>query len=94
MTFTMAYNNATTRLESAQKKANVLYVQNLLRLGDAAIVGHSKDNTFFVDQEMFVIGNPDGVILIKTQIVSTDRRSPDYIWVSKWLAGLKLPLKL
>jgi uncharacterized lipoprotein YehR (DUF1307 family) len=87
---------ARHRVYSAQKKANVLYLQDRItfqdvRVYDGANLGEAKQNVV-VDEEVFYFGNGAEGFLVKIYLPQLPDRGDAFSWTKSWLAGLQIPL--
>lgn len=89
--FPLLYQDVLVGVGSAQKKGNVMYVQLEAKFGSATIEEQPNASSFYLFQEWFFVSTLNYAILVKTQIPSTERRSPAFSWVAQWLAGLRIP---
>ena len=85
------------RVVSAQKKGNVFYLQTRITFPEAEIKLNNDDkNTivseFYINEELFFLSSRNKGYLIRVMIPYANNRSSDFLWVSRWLAGLQIPL--
>jgi len=87
-------------ISSAQKQANVMYLDLEIRLLRAKIeksydefcrVGSSP--TIVIRREFFFISYGPGGYLISIQVPTCDGRSKAFDWINEWLAGLRIAVR-
>ena len=87
-------------ISSAQKQANVMYLDLEIRLLRTKIeksydefcrVGSSP--TIVIRREFFFISYGPGGYLISIQVPTCDGRSKAFDWINEWLAGLRIAVR-
>jgi len=89
------FSGSTYKVFSAQKKANVFYIQAQesfpVRSSDSKTDPGSR---LVINEEIFYFSMGQNGLLIKVFLPEIDGRGEDAAWVRSWLAGLQIPLNL
>jgi hypothetical protein len=88
---------AEHRIYSAQKKGNVLYLQDRVTFRKARIYDGDKlsaagERNIAVDQEIFFFGSGADGYLVKVYLPPVPDRADAFSWIKSWLSGLQIPL--
>ena len=89
---TQIIEGASARINSVQKKGNVLYMQSTVSFASAKIAGQAGTTTLTIDSEVFVVATPKSMYMVLVEVPSTDGRSDAYAWVGQWLSGIRIPI--
>ena len=83
----MLVKGATFKVVNADKKGNTLYLHTQI-----AIPRSQKSEKIYWDRELICICKSDKTFLILTSAPSTDQRTAANLWITSWLAGLRVPM--
>ncbi|HEX8625923.1 MAG TPA: hypothetical protein VF782_12735, partial [Allosphingosinicella sp.] len=86
---TQVIPEANLDITSIEKRGNVLYAQSRLKIGGGE---KQQGKAIIVATEMFVVTMPTRTILVRSVVPSRDGRSDAFQWVTRFLAGLRVPL--
>jgi len=87
---------AEHRIHSAQKKGNVLYLQDRITFRNARIYDGDKleagERNIVIDQEVFFFGSGADGYVLKVFLPPVPDRADAFSWIKSWLSGLQIPL--
>lgn len=84
--------NAQVDLRNVEKRGNVLYAQSSMRISGAEGSAPGAGPAV-IDSEWFIVTMPRRTVFIRTLIPSRDGRSEAFQWVTRFLAGIRIPLE-
>jgi Tfp pilus assembly protein PilO len=87
------FEGMSYRVFSAQKKANVLYIQGQISFVSSPDESSTGTPTRYdIDEEIFIFSNDFDLYIVKVITPDIDSRADASVWVRSWLAGLQIPL--
>jgi hypothetical protein len=89
---TQFLRNAEVDIRSVEKRGNVLYAQSALRIRSTASASDPPIPAV-IASEWFIVTMPRKTVFIRTLIPSRDGRSEAFQWVTRFLAGIRIPLE-
>lgn len=82
--------NARSEIVAIEKRGNVIYVQSRMAIGGNS-QSPSQDAPGVVVTETFIVTTPARTVLVRSIIPTRDGRSDAFQWVTRFLAGLRIP---
>jgi hypothetical protein len=75
--------NSSCRIDDIDRKGSAIWVSY------SVTINHDSGDAIHFDDRALLLPMDQGAFLVEVRISSKEGRGPDFVWISKWLQGLR-----